>query len=524
MKNFQREKFPASVLLTVKLLSLFVLFSCSALFGQQLDIRSFGCIAGGSALNTRNIQAAIDSASRSGGGRVSIPPGTFMTGTIQLRDNVDLHLERGAVLKGSPHVEDYMLNGRLVGMIFTQNAKNVSLSGLGTIDGNSDAFMELDRFKSIDSEGKKWTRQKDRFRQGDQSGDGPYMPKDRPFQMIIFSDCRNVTVCGVTILNSPFWALHFADCDGVLAAKLRIWCDLRVPNNDGIDLTSCSNAIVSDCDFRTGDDCIAITGYQHHHELPGFKDIVHVSENITVTNCTMVSRSAAIRIGGFDQNSMRNYVFSNITITHSNRGIGIFARDAGSIENIIFSNIVIETRIHTGDWWGQGEPIHISAVRLTKDVPLGKIKNIQFHSIICRGESGILVYGTEENVIEDVVFRDVQFQICAGKQNDVSGGNFDLRPTGDPALQLFAHDIPGLYAQWVKNLKIDGFDLTWDTVKQPFFTHGIEAGHFDGLHISGYTGAPSPSDPNAVSLYLHDGKGCDIVPGKNTMRKVKVAP
>ncbi|MFZ1978555.1 MAG: glycosyl hydrolase family 28 protein [Bacteroidota bacterium] len=524
MKNQRNRKFILSVSSTISMLFFFMLVFHSALYAQQIDIRSFGACAGGTALNTRSIQAAIDSTARSGGGRVYVPPGTFLTGTIQLRDNVDIYLERGAVLKGSPHVEDYMLNGRLVGLIFTQNVKNVSISGLGTIDGSSDAFMELDRYKSIDNEGKKWTRQKDRFRQADSSNDGPYVPKDRPFQMIIFSDCRNVTVRDVTILNSPLWALHFADCDGVLAAKLRVWCDLRVPNNDGIDLTSCSNAIVSDCDFRTGDDCIAITGYQHHHDLPGFKDIQHVSENIVVTNCTMVSRSAAIRIGGFDQNSMRNYVFSNITITHSNRGIGIFARDAGSIENVLFTNIIIETRLHTGDWWGQGEPIHISAVRLTKDVPLGKIKNIQFHNILCKGESGILVYGTEENVIEDVLFRDVRFQVCAGKQNDISGGNFDLRPVGDPTLQLFAHDIPGLYAQWVKNLRIEGFDLTWDTVKQPFFTHGIEVGHFDGLNLSGYTGAPSPSNPDAVSLYLHDGKGGDIVLGKNTIRKVNVVP
>jgi len=524
MEKIRNEKVPPLVFSTKRMLLLGIMILHTVLHAQLIDIRSFGCFAGGAFLNTKNIQAAIDSAARSGGGRVFIPPGTFMTGTIRLCDNVDLYLERGAVLKGSPHIEDYMLNGRVVGMIFTQNAKNVSISGFGTIDGNSDAFMDLSRFKTIDNEGKKWTRQKDRFRLADSSGDGPYVPKDRPFQMIIFSDCRNVTVRDVTILNSPLWALHFADCDGVLATKLRIRCDLRVPNNDGIDLTSCSNAIISDCDFRTGDDCIAITGYQHHHDLPGFKDIPHISENITVTNCTMVSRSAAIRIGGFDQNSMRNYVFSNITITHSNRGIGIFARDAGSIENILFTNIIIETRLHTGDWWGQGEPIHISAVRLTKDVPLGKIKNIQFHNIVCKGESGILVYGTEENVIEDVIFRDVQFQLCAGKQNDISGGNFDLRPVGDPALQLFAHDIPGLYAQWVKNLRIDGFNLAWDTVKHTFFTHGIEVGHFTGLHISGYTGAPSPSNPNAVSLYLHDGKGCDIVRGKNTIRKINIVP
>jgi polygalacturonase len=162
---------------------------------------------------------------------------------------------------------------------------------------------------------------------------------------------------------------------------------------------------MSDCDIRTGDDCIVLTGYDHHFDLPGYKNIKHPSENITVTNCTLQSRSAAIRIGGFDQNPMRNYIFSNITITNSNRGIGIFARDRGSIENLIFSNIIIETRLHTGDWWGQGDPIHLSAVRLLKDVAPATIRHVKFQNVLCKGEAGIVVYGTEESVIEDVFIR-----------------------------------------------------------------------------------------------------------------------
>jgi polygalacturonase len=86
-----------------------------------------------------------------------------------------------------------------------------------------------------------------------------------------------------------------------------------VPNGDGLDFTSCSNVIVSDCDIRAGDDAIVVTGYDRHFDLPGFDGIRHPSENVTVTNCTLVSRSSGIRIGGLDQNTMRNYVFSNLT-------------------------------------------------------------------------------------------------------------------------------------------------------------------------------------------------------------------
>ena len=477
-------------------------------------IVDFGAVGDGKTLNTVAIQTAIDTCFRAGGGTVSVPPGVFVTGTLQLRSNINLCLESGAVLRGSERLEDYLLDGKRVGLIFTRDAMNVSITGTGTIDGNGDSFMVLDRAKRIEHGGTTWTRQKNRFREvHDGLGDGPLEPKERPFQMIIFSDCRNVLVRDVLITNSPFWTLHCADCDGVLIAGVKIWCNLLVPNNDGLDFTSCSNVLVSDCDIRTGDDCIAITGYSHHFDLPGFKDLRRSCENITVQNCLMTSRSAAIRIGGFDQNPMRNFTFNNIIITQSNRGIGIFARDEGSIENITFSNMVIETRLFRGDWWGNGEPIHISAARLTKDVPLGRIKNIRFQNLVCKGEAGMLVYGTPESPVENVSFSGVSFQITQGPLNDLTGGNFDLRPVLDEKLQLFSHDIPGIYAQYVNNLRIQDFDLAWGPVTAPFFTHGIEVNNFDGLTIDRFKGSGAPGSLTSRPIVIRNGRGADIRAG-----------
>lgn len=474
-------------------------------------ISDFGAVGDGTTMNTEAIQRVIDECANKGGGTVLVPQGIFLTGTLQLRTNVNLHLESGGTLKGSPNVQDYKLNGRVVGLLFTQDARNVSITGQGTIDGNGDLYMDLVKAKRIDSAGSAYTRQKTRFREVARGlGDGPVVPKERPFQMIIFSDCKEVTVRDVLIAESPFWTLHFADCDGVIVSGIRIWCNLMVPNNDGVDFTSCSNVVMSDCDIRTGDDALVITGYSHHWDLPGFKELRHPSENITVTNCTLVSRSSAIRIGGFDQNPMRNCIFSNIVITNSNRGIGIFARDEGSIENMVFTNIVIDTRLHTGDWWGNGEPIHLSAVRLTKDVKLGQIKKIKFQNIIARGEAGMVVYGTDENIIEDVSFENVSFHIADSRLNELGGGNFDLRPVLDPKLQLFSHDIPAFFAQHVKGLRLRDFDLTWGDVKQPFFTHGLEVSNFEGVMVDNFHGTPAPCSPKAFPLFLHDGKKCEV--------------
>ncbi|MEP6948492.1 MAG: hypothetical protein ABI863_04435 [Ginsengibacter sp.] len=149
---------------------------------------------------------------------------------------------------------------------------------------------------------------------------------------------------------------------------------------------------------------------------------------------------------------------SNVNITNSTRGIGIFVRDEGSLENITFSNINIETHLRTGDWWGNGEPIHISAVRGKENVKPGQIKHVIFENIICKGENGMLVYGSDESIIEDVSFDHVRFELADSRLNEVAGGNIDLRGSSLEK-SLFARDIPGLLIQYVKGLRINDFKL-----------------------------------------------------------------
>ncbi len=488
---------------------------------MSLNVVQVGAVGDGKTLNTVAIQRAIDSVAGGGGGTVEIPSGMFLTGTLVLKSNVTLQLDNGATLKGSTRLEDYMLNGKRVGLLFTQNAHDVALVGEGTIDGNGDAFMDLTRAKIMSGDPVKYTRQKDEFRKVESGlGDGPLWPKDRPFQMIIFSNCKNVEVRDLKITESPFWTLHFADCEDVLLTGATITGNLMVPNNDGVDFTSCRNVRVSDCIIETGDDAIVVTGYDHHFDLPGYLYLKHPCENVTVTNCTLISRSSGIRIGGFDQNPMRNFVFSNITITNSNRGIGIFARDAGGIENVLFENIVIQTRLHSGDWWGNGEPIHISAVRLTPDVKLGEIRDIQFRGIVCKGEAGILIYGSEENVIKDVSFTNLKLEISERPFTAFAGGNIDLRPVLDPKLNLFAHDIPAIFAQYVNDLRLRDVAVRWDSVTQPFFTNGLEVDHFDGLSVEGFQGAAAPHATKAAPIYLSEGKHAELeVGGMKVVKK-----
>ena len=502
--------------MTKILVLLGTLLTAGTASAQTYSIRSYGATGDGKTVVTKALQQAVDACAAAGGGTVEVPAGTYVIGTVFLKSHVELHLGSGAVLKGSANLADYHgytmpeYGQNYYGMLFTENADHVAITGEGTVDGNNPAFYDFTQAKTIDSVTTRYTRQKNNYRHvASGIGDGPVVPHDRPRQMVVFSVCKNVRVSNVSLINSPFWTLHFADCADVAVTGVRLYSGLLVPNADGIDFTDCRNVTVSDCDIQAGDDALVVSGYNHHFEIPGFHNLRQVSENITITNCNLQSASSGIRIGFLDQNSVRNVTVSNCNITNSTRGINISLRDEGSLENLNFSNIRIETRLRTGDWWGNGEPIHVSAIRgnADKSVKLGQIRNVQFNNITCRGENGIILYGTDESVIQDVSFNNVRFEFVDSPLNAVAGGNVDLRGNLDPHYGLFARDIPGLLAEHVAGLTIRDFTLDWSNARALFLSNGIEVSNFRNLRLSGFQGTAAPGRPGAKPVLLRNGSG-----------------
>jgi hypothetical protein len=227
------------------------------------------------------------------------------------------------------------------------------------------------------------------------------------------------------------------------------------------------------------------------------------------------SRSAGVRIG-YGKRPIRNCIFSNLVIYDSNRGIGIFARENSIIDNILFQNIVMHTRLHSGHWWGKGEPIHISAVPNVLGGNSGKISNIRFTDILAYAETGILVYGNKESIIDNVSFNRVELTINRGKNSVSYGGNFDLRPAQPLSEALFKHDIPGLYAQYVKDLKIFEFELNWGKDLPGYFTNGIEISNFSGLNINEFKGTSAFSTMGLSAVKVANGSRAVIKEIRNS--------
>jgi polygalacturonase len=468
------------------------------------NVMDFGAKNNGIDLTTLQIQSTIDECAKQDGGIVLVPRGNYLVGTINLRSNVEFRLETGAVLVATTDLSQYQRhNEQLAGVFYTQDAVNVSVTGNGRIFGQGMEFMYQDSAKVIKGDVNQYIRQKYDFRKVDEGiGDGPVWPKERYHQMVVFSHCANVTLTGFECVDAPYWTLLIVHCEKVLIRGVRVNNNLLIPNSDGLDIISSSQVNVSDCIITCGDDAIVLAGYAHHFGDPGFKDILKPSENINVSNCILQSRSSAIRIGGWDQNHMSGYNFDNITIFDSNCGINITVRDSGSVQNVNFSNIHIETRMHTGDWWGNGEPIKISAMRGVPDNPIGIIKNIHFTNITCRGENAILMVASDETKLQNIYFTNFDFILRKSPLENVSGGNFDLRPNTVAGKEIYETEVPVVYIENAENVYFDQGSIDWDGVEAIYYTHALEAVWVNNLKLNNMTASPAPSNPTLPAISL----------------------
>ncbi len=292
---------------------------------RNFNIEAFGARGDGSTDNTTIIQQQIDRCSANGGGKVIIPAGKFLTGTLYLKNDVTLYLEDGAWLLGSPQLKDYPVNTASTtpgsdrrSLLFAEGARHIAVTGNGTIDGQGG---------SPD------------FKRGD-NGNG------RP-RLIYFIDCEDVKVQDITLRQAAFWVQYYRGCNNVTIRGIKVYSHANW-NNDGLDIDS-RNVIVSDCIIDSDDDALC---FKSESNFP--------CENITVTNCILSSNCNAIKMGtaskvGFKHIAISNCIvktasednirhwkttLSNITADRTVlSGIALEMVDGGIMDGINISNI-----------------------------------------------------------------------------------------------------------------------------------------------------------------------------------------
>ena len=392
-------------------------------------ITDYGAVGDGKTLNTAAIQRALDECGKTGG-TVLVPPGIWLTGSLFLRSNTELHLEKGAVLLGSPDLADYNeldayeqnwqstaegWSGKH--LILAIEVENVALTGEGCIDGNGRAFFSTTpRFTGLIC----WK-------------DGGCNAKDyehcgRPGQEIVFIESRNIRIRDVQLRDMTCWSCFLYGCENIQISGLKVDNGIRNLNTDGIDIDSCRNVTVSNCIIRTGDDAIAVRGAPSH-----LKDNSRICENVTIQNCLFWVSADGMRIG-VGNGTIQNVLISNIVIEHAGRGLHLQncygqVSTGVNISDVIFSNIIIRQTT---------SPIMVAA---GTENSLAYLKNISFRDINISSPGSVIVAGAGRTRIENVSFSDVFFQLedPDGDLEDREGGG--LHTENAVFRAEFAHDI-----------------------------------------------------------------------------------
>lgn len=387
---------------------------------KDFSVLKFGAKAGGQIDCREAINKAIDACSKSGGGRVVVPAGEFLTGAIRLKSNVNLHVSKGATLKFATNAQAFMpiVHTRWEGMelmhlsplIYAYQEKNIAITGEGTLDGQGKAFF--------------W-----KWHGNPRYGGNPdvmsqraararlyeFMDRNAPVSERIFGEghwlrpqfiqpyeCKNVLIEGVKIIDSPMWEVHPVLCENVIVRNLHI--ATHGPNNDGCDPESCKDVLIDNCFFDTGDDCIAIKSGRNNDG----RRLNVPTENIIVRNCTMRDGHGGITVGSEISGGVRNVFAHDNKLDSPDLWTAIrFKNNAsrgGKLENFYYKNNTI------GQVSRAVVEIDFNYEEGAKGPHIPLVRNVQIDGLTCgSGNRAVDLQGLDNAPIFDVSLKNCTF-------------------------------------------------------------------------------------------------------------------
>jgi polygalacturonase len=401
---------------------------------KNISIHDFGAVADGIADNTIAFTNAIEECCKNNGGRIVVGAGTYLTGPIHLKSNINLHLDEGAVILLGDNLDEWPpIKSRWEGVecygyspcIYGENLKNVSITGTGKIDGCGRAWWN--KFKKRKAQGqtqpisardKEFAKLNENTDLSDCGGGGIGSFFFRP-PLIQFNNCSNVLLEGVTIRNSPFWNTHLLYCSDVIIKNTTFRNPAGGINGDGLDIDSCNGVKVFDCIFDVNDDCLCFKS--------GIgKDGMRVNkpcENIVIERCRMMRGHGSVVIGSETAGSIRNIEISDCVFNGTDRGLRIKSRRgrAGTVENITLNNITMNgvgcpIVMHLYYECG-ARPEEIAALSDRNPRPVTEttpcIRNIRITNLTADNAQSAAAFllGLPEKPIENILFENVKITL-----------------------------------------------------------------------------------------------------------------
>ncbi len=447
----------------------------------SVKITDFGGVDDGVTLNTDAFEKAIAHLSSKGGGHLIVPEGIWYTGPIVFDHNIDLHLDRGALILFSEKLEDYPIiksdweglsTYRAVSPLTARGKKNISITGEGTINGNGQCWRPVKKSKMTDAQWNKLKRTGVTNEKGDiwfpnenvlkvygskeiqekvHSGDAESLKLAHDFLrpvLVSFIGCTNVLLQGVTFENSPAWNVHPLLCENLIVDNVNIRNPWYAQNGDGIDIESCTNVLLVNSSFDVGDDAICLKSGK---DKDG-RDRGIPSSNVLIEGCTVYHGHGGFVIGSEMSGGCKDIVAKNCVFIGTDVGLRFKSTRGrgGVVENIYVDNIKMTDipgeALIFDMYYGikPGAPVP----PVTEETP--SFRNIFIKDVVCRSAGKAALFnGLPEMPMKNVVIEDSRFRANQG---------FTLNHVNGLTLKNVVVDVPGekiTYGDGVQNVKIN---------------------------------------------------------------------
>ncbi len=429
-----------------------------AIPAARFSLSDYGAVEGGSVLNTAAFERAINACAAAGGGHVIVPAGTWLTGPIVLKSNVDLHVEKGAIVLFTPDRTQYPLlpNGRkfeVAPPISGRNLENVSITGEGTFDGNGQSWRPLKKMKVtatqwdqvvasggvVSDDGKIWWPSKEAM-----NGEhylktlkpdatlADYLPaRDflRP-KMVVITNSKRVLIDGPTFRNSPNFVLNPQKVNDLIIRNTNVFNEAWAQNGDGIDISACKGVIIYHTTVNAGDDgiCMKSSGDGSQAAL----------SDILIAECIVYRAHGGFVIGSNTDGGMRNIYVTHCSFEGSDVGIRVKSNRArgGLVKDIYIDSIRMVSIVNEAISF---DTYYEAATLSGGSEKLPEFRDFYISNIICNGaKTAMLFRGLPEMPVHDLHFKNVYIQANKGVEaeaiKDIQFENVQLKTARQPAI------------------------------------------------------------------------------------------
>ncbi|HKW27998.1 MAG TPA: glycoside hydrolase family 28 protein [Verrucomicrobiae bacterium] len=482
------------------------------------NVLDYGAHNDGSASSTEAIRSAVQAANAAGGGTVYIPPGIYVTGPIELTNNLVLDVAAGATLR-FPATRLPFTPGREQGiecltpipLIGGRNLHNVTITGRGVLTTDNAAWLKLmPRINSSETDigtafGTNWEHLLQELEVKTPARAEDYekaAPELRP-SFVRFMDSTNILIEGVHFAGSSMWTVHLLYADNAVVRNVIIETCPGV-HTDGIAVDSSRNVRIADCYIDTGDDGIVLKSGK---DADG-RRVNRPTENVSISNCTVHHAHGAVTLGSEISGGIRNVVADNITCDGTQIGVRIKSRRGrgGVVENVRFDNWTMENvgiGINVTSYYLMEGETKTSEEPVSIRTPV--FRNIAIsHMTINHARTAIDIEGLPEMPISDLRISDV----IASAKTGMRGSFTDALELHH--LQVNADSGPAFLVRDSKELELDGVSSR----KPPANAPVIRLEHCPHTIIQDSRAFPGTGTflsvaPGELKSVLREGNSCD---------------